>query len=62
MNRPAGSPAHQSTISRRKQTILKGLRMKLRDRTEFQKICIKLLIVGNLTSWLAGLGDVALGA
>ena len=28
---------NQSTINRRKQTILKGLRMKLRDRNEFQK-------------------------
>jgi RNA polymerase sigma factor (sigma-70 family) len=53
---------NQSTISRRKQTILKGLRMKLRDRKEFQRVCIKLLVAGNLTSWLAGLGDVALGA
>ena len=28
---------NQSTINRRKQAILKGLRMKLRDRNEFQK-------------------------
>jgi DNA-directed RNA polymerase specialized sigma subunit len=28
---------NQSTINRRKHDILKGLRMKLRDRNEFQK-------------------------
>ena len=28
---------NQSTINRRKQAILNGLRMKLRDRNEFQK-------------------------
>jgi len=28
---------NQSTINRRKQAILKGLRMKLRDRNEFQR-------------------------
>jgi RNA polymerase sigma factor (sigma-70 family) len=28
---------NQSTISRRKQAILNGLRMKLRDRNEFQR-------------------------
>lgn len=53
---------NQSTISRRKQAILNGLRMKLPDRKEFQKICIKLLLAGNLTSCLAELGSVALGA
>jgi len=29
--------SHQSTINRRKQAILKGLRMKLRDRNGFQR-------------------------
>jgi DNA-directed RNA polymerase specialized sigma24 family protein len=28
---------HQSTINRRKQTILNGLRVKLHDRNEFQR-------------------------
>jgi DNA-directed RNA polymerase specialized sigma subunit len=28
---------NQSTINRRKQAILKALRMKLRDRNEFQR-------------------------
>jgi len=28
---------HQSTINRRKQAILTGLRMKLSDRDEFQR-------------------------
>ena len=53
---------NQSTINRRKRTILKGLRMKLCDRNEFQKFCIKLLVVSNLTNWLVELGNVALGA
>ncbi len=53
---------NQSTINRRKKAILESLRIKLRDRTKFQKVCIKLVVAGNLTSWLAGLGDVALGA
>ena len=43
---------NQSTINRRKRTILKSLRMKLCDRNEFQKFCIKLLVVSNLTNWL----------
>jgi RNA polymerase sigma factor (sigma-70 family) len=50
---------NQSTINRRKQTILKGLRKKLCNRNEFSKICIKLLVASNLTNWLAGLADVA---
>jgi len=53
---------NQSTINRRKRTILKSLRRKLCDHNELQKLCIKLLVASNLTSWLAGLGDVALGA
>jgi RNA polymerase sigma factor (sigma-70 family) len=53
---------NQSTINRRKRTILKSLRMKLYDRNEIQKICIKLLVVSNLTNSLVELGDVALGA
>ena len=50
---------NQSTINRRKRTILKSLRMKLYDGDEFQKFCIKLLVASNLTDWLAGLADVA---
>jgi RNA polymerase sigma factor (sigma-70 family) len=53
---------NQSTINRRKRTILKSLRRKLYDGNEFQKFCIKLLVASNLTDWLAGLGDLALGA
>ena len=53
---------NQSTINRRKRTILKSLRMKLSDGNEFQKFCIELLVASNLTDWLAGLGDLALGA
>ena len=53
---------NQSTINRRKRTILKSLRMKLCDGNEFQNFCIKLLVASNLTNWLAGLGDLALGA
>jgi len=53
---------NQSTINRRKQAILHGLRMRLRDRNEFQKLCIKLLVASNLINWLAGFGDVAVGA
>jgi len=53
---------HQSTINRRKRAILNSLRMRLRDRNESQKLCIKLLVVSNLANWLAGLTDVALGA
>jgi RNA polymerase sigma factor (sigma-70 family) len=53
---------NQSTINRRKRTILNSLRMKLCDGNEFQKLCIKLLVAGNLTDWLADLADVALGA
>ena len=54
--------ADQSTISRRKQAILNGLRRKLRGGTEFQNLCIKLLVASNLTDWLARLGDLVLGA
>jgi len=50
---------NQSTINRRKRTILKSLRMKLCDGNEFQNFCIKLLVVSNLADWLAGLADVA---
>jgi len=53
---------NQSTINRRKRTILKSLRMKLCDGNELQNFCIKLLIASNLTDWLAGLGDLVLGA
>ena len=53
---------NQSTINRRKQTILKSLRMMLCDPNEFQTFWIKMLFVSNLTDWLAGLGDAALGA
>ena len=53
---------NQSTINRRKRTILKSLRMKLCDRNEIPKFCIKLLVVSNLTDWLTGLGDLVLGA
>jgi len=53
---------NQSTINRRKRTILKSLRRKLCDGNEFQKFCINLLVVSNLTNWLAELCDVALGA
>jgi DNA-directed RNA polymerase specialized sigma24 family protein len=53
---------NQSTLNRRKQTILKSLRTKLGDRNELQKFCIELLVASNLTSWLADLADVALGA
>lgn len=50
---------NQSTINRRKRTILKNLRMKLCDGNEFQKLCIKLLVASNLTDWLTGLADAA---
>ena len=53
---------NQSTINRRKRTILKSLRMKLCDGNEIPKFCIKLLVVSNLTDWLTGLGDLVLGA
>jgi RNA polymerase sigma factor (sigma-70 family) len=51
---------NQSTINRRKQGILKSLRMKLSDSNEFQRFCI-ILFASNLTSWLAGLGEGVLG-
>src|SRR5437016_9071351 len=53
---------NQSTINRRKRTVLKSLRMKLCGGNEFQKFCIKLLIASNLTDWLTGLADLVLGA
>jgi RNA polymerase sigma factor (sigma-70 family) len=53
---------NQSTINRRKQAILKGLRRKLRDRNELQKFCIKFLVLVNLTNWCVGLPDIAPGA
>ena len=51
---------NQSTINRRKQAILKSLRMKLCDSNEFQRVCIT-LFASNLTGWLAGLANGALG-
>ena len=45
---------HQSTINRRKQAILNGLRLKLRDRNEFQDSLHKDSVRCNLLSdWLA---------
>jgi len=52
---------NQSTINRRKQTILNGLRMKLRDRNEFQDFPHKGAVRCNLNNWPAGSRDVALG-
>ena len=46
---------NQSTINRRKQAILHGLRMKLCDRNELQRILHKDSARCNLTNWTAGI-------
>jgi hypothetical protein len=33
----------------------------VRLQKKIQTLCIKLLVASNLTNWLAGLADVALG-
>jgi DNA-directed RNA polymerase specialized sigma24 family protein len=48
---------NQSTINRRKQAILNGLRMKMRDRNEFQTFPHKDSVRCNLTNWTAGACD-----
>jgi len=53
---------NQSTINRRKRTILKGLRMELRDRNEFQNSLHKDSFPCNLTKCPAGSRDAVPGA
>jgi RNA polymerase sigma factor (sigma-70 family) len=43
---------NQSTINRRKRTILKALRIKLSDHDRSSKTSHKLLVTGNLANWL----------
>ena len=53
---------NQSTINRRKQAILNGLRLKLLDRNEFQNFLHKHSVRCNLHNWRAASRNAALGA
>jgi hypothetical protein len=53
---------NQSTINRRKQAILKSLRLKFRHRREFQNLLHKDSVRCNLTNGTAGARDAALEA